>query len=132
MGITHFQPKLPKSGGVMILVVGAAGLLGSEIVRQLRVDGKPVRAFVRTTFAPEKAERLKRLGAVVIAGNLLDKTSLTAACQGITTVISSATSTASQTPGDSIPKVDQLGALQLVEAAMEAKVSHFIYVSTRM
>lgn len=41
----------------MILVAGAAGVLGSEIVRRLADRGEDVRALVRITSAPEKVER---------------------------------------------------------------------------
>jgi len=115
----------------MFLVVGSTGILGSEIVHQLRAADKSVRALVRKTSDPEKVARLKSLGATLVEGDLTDKASLLAACQGITTVITTATTTASQTPGDSIPRVDQLGTLQLVEAAMASGVSHFIYLSMR-
>ena len=115
----------------MILVVGSTGVLGLEIVRQLCADKRPVRALVRSTSDPEKIERLKSWGATIMVGNLIDKPSLATACQGITTVITTATTTTSRTPGDTIPKVDQLGTLHLVEAAMEAGASQFIYVSTR-
>jgi len=113
----------------MILVVGSTGILGSEIVRQLREQNRPVRALVRKTSDPQKVARLKSLGATIIEGDLGDKSSLAAACQGIDTVITTATAVASQIPGDSIPKVDQMGQLHLVEAAMEAGVRQFIYVS---
>src|SRR5690242_10663424 len=113
----------------MILVAGSTGILGSEIVRQLREQNCPVRALVRKTSDPQKVARLKSLGATVVEGDLSDKASLAAACQGIGTVISTATAVASQIPGDSIPKVDQMGQLHLVEAAMENGVRHFIYVS---
>ena len=49
----------------MILVAGATGVLGSEIVRRLRARGEKVRAFVRTTSAPEKVELLQQLGAEI-------------------------------------------------------------------
>jgi len=113
----------------MILVAGSTGNLGSEIVRQLREQDKSVRALVRKTSDPQKVARLKSLGAEIVQGDLTDKPTLGAACYGIDTVITTVTTTLSQTPGDSIPKVDQLGQLQLVEAAAEAGVSHFIYTS---
>lgn len=113
----------------MILTVGSTGILGSEIVRQLREQNKPVQALVRKTSDPEKVARLESLGATLVVGDLRDKSSLVAACKGVDIVITSATTTMSQTPGDTIPAIDQLGQLQLVEAAIEAGVSHFIYVS---
>src|SRR5438552_12506211 len=51
---------------MMILVAGSTGVLGSEIVRRLTARGESVRAMVRTTSAPEKVERLKRMGAEIV------------------------------------------------------------------
>jgi uncharacterized protein YbjT (DUF2867 family) len=113
----------------MILVVGSTGRLGSEIVRQLREQNQPVRALVRKTSDLEKVANLASLGATIVEGDLTDRASLVAACRGADTVITTATSTASQTPGDSIPRIDQLGQLHLVEAAMETGVRQFIYMS---
>lgn len=113
----------------MILVAGSTGMLGSEIVRQLREQNKPVRALVRKTSNPEKVARLKSLGATVVEGDITDRTSLEAVCQGIDTVITTVTTTMSQTPGDTIPKVDQAGQLNLVDAAIKAGVPQYIYTS---
>jgi uncharacterized protein YbjT (DUF2867 family) len=113
----------------MILVAGATGILGSEIVRQLREEDKPVRALVRKTSDPTKVAQLKRLGATIVEGYLTDRASLGPVCRGIETVITTVTTTLSQTPGDSIPKVDHAGQLNLVDAAVGAGVSHYIYTS---
>lgn len=113
----------------MILIAGSTGLLGSEIARQLCEGNKPVRALVRKTSDPTKVAQLENLGAITIEGDLTDKPSLLSACRGVDTVITTVTTVGSQTPGDSIPKVDQMGQLNLVEAAAESNVSHFIYVS---
>ncbi|HEY0243431.1 MAG TPA: NmrA family NAD(P)-binding protein, partial [Gemmatimonadaceae bacterium] len=45
----------------MILVAGATGRLGTEIVRRLREQGEDVRGLVRATSAHEKIARLKEL-----------------------------------------------------------------------
>jgi uncharacterized protein YbjT (DUF2867 family) len=113
----------------MILVAGSTGILGSEIVRQLREQDQPVRALVRKTSDPEKVERLKNLGAVIVEGDLTDRASLDAVCQGIETVMTTVTTTLSQTPGDTIPRVDHVGQLNLVDAARMAGVSHYVYMS---
>ncbi len=57
----------------MNLVVGATGVLGGEICRQLRQAGKPVRALTRSTADPLKVEQLKRLGATLVQGDLKDR-----------------------------------------------------------
>jgi uncharacterized protein YbjT (DUF2867 family) len=113
----------------MILVAGATGILGSEIVRQLREQDKPVRALVRKTSDPAKVAQLERLGTTIVEGDLTDRASLDGVCRGAETVITTVTATSSQTPGDSIPTVDHAGQLNLVDAAVGAGVSHYIYTS---
>ena len=45
----------------MNLVVGATGMVGTEICRLLAAAGKPVRALVRGGSDPGKVEKLKNL-----------------------------------------------------------------------
>jgi NADH dehydrogenase len=113
----------------MILVVGSTGILGSEICRRLREAGQPVRGLVRATSGEEKVARLKAMGVETVLGDLRDPASLQAACQGVDTVITSATTTISMQPGDSIPVTDQQGQLDLVKAATNAGVRRFVFIS---
>ena len=115
----------------MILVVGATGPvgLGFEICRRLRQAGRPVRAIARPNADQGKVAELWRLGVELAPGDLKDRRSLDAACSGVVAVISSATTTLSHQPGDTIPAVDQEGQLQLVDAARAAGVPRFLYVS---
>src|SRR5688572_30165910 len=113
----------------MILVVGATGVLGGEICRRLGERGESVRALARRTSDDAKVQRLKSLGVEIAQGDLKDRASLDAACRGAATVISTATSTLSTQQGDSIGGVDETGQLQLVDAARQAGVGHFIYMS---
>lgn len=112
-----------------ILVVGATGLLGLELVRVLKGAGHPVRAMVRTTALPERRAELERLGARIVPGDLKDRASLDAACAGALSVVSTASATISRQDGDSIATVDELGQLALIEAAEQAKVEHLVFVS---
>jgi uncharacterized protein YbjT (DUF2867 family) len=113
----------------MILVVGSTGFLGSEICRRLTASGKSVRGLVRSTSDPEKVARLKAMGVETVLGDLRDPASLAAACQGVDTVITTATTTISMQPGDSIPVTDQQGQLDLVQAARQAGVRKYVYIS---
>ena len=113
----------------MILVIGATGFLGGEICRLLAGDGRTVRALVRTTSAPEKVGALRQRGIDIAVGDLKDAASLDAACDGVETVISTASSTFSRADGDSIETVDRAGQLGLVERARRRGVRRFIYVS---
>ena len=115
----------------MNLVVGATGILGSEICRGLAAEGKPVRALVRATSDPSKADTLKRYGATLVQGDLKERPSLDAACQGVTAVISTASSTLSRQEGDSIETVDVKGQIGLIDAAKAAGVNRFVFISFR-
>jgi uncharacterized protein YbjT (DUF2867 family) len=115
----------------MVLVVGATGLVGNEICKKLRKLGEPVRALVRTTSSRDKIEILQASGAELCIGDLKDPESLASACRGVDVVISTASSTLSRQPGDSIRSVDAEGQLNLVDAARGANVNRFLFVSFR-
>jgi len=111
------------------LLVGATGFLGSEICRRLTNQGRHVRALVRTTADPAKIDMLKKMGCALVYGDLRDRASLAAACRGVDEVITTASTTFSRQPGDSIEVTDQAGQLNLVAAAQAARVRHFVYIS---
>lgn len=113
----------------MNLIVGATGILGSEICRQLTAQGRAVKALVRDTSNPEKIAQLKSLGAEIVRGDLKNPPSLNAACRDVSTVVSTASSTLSRQEGDSIETVDRQGQLDLIEAAEAAGVKHFVLIS---
>lgn len=112
-----------------ILVVGATGNLGFQICRQLAFSKKDVTALVRTSSLAERVADLQQLGVKLVTGDLKDATSINRALDGITTVISTATTVRSAKEGDSINSVDMTGQLALVEQAEARGVNRFIYVS---
>jgi uncharacterized protein YbjT (DUF2867 family) len=113
----------------MILVVGATGRLGREICRRLLDAGEPVRALVRPTSDPVVRQQLAEHGAELVEGDLRNRASLDAACRAVEAVVSTATTTMSRQPGDSIEATDQAGQLALVDAARAAGVSRFVFIS---
>lgn len=113
------------------LVAGATGMLGVEIARLLGERGSKVRALVRATANPERLVDLKKLGAELVEGDLKDAASLDRACHGVRAVISTASATLSRQSGDSIQTVDLDGQMRLVDAARNAGVSQFVFVSFR-
>jgi NADH dehydrogenase len=115
----------------MNLIVGATGMVGTEICRLLAASGKPVTALVRASSDPAKVEKLKRLGATVVQGDLRDRISLKAACRGVNAVISTASAMPfAYTPGENTPRnTDQDGCLSLIDVAREAGVQQFVYTS---
>jgi uncharacterized protein YbjT (DUF2867 family) len=113
----------------MILVAGATGNLGSEIVRRLRERGQSVRGLVRKTSAPEKVERLRAFSAETVVGDLRDKASLDKACNGARTVISTVSVIVTAQPEDSFADTDAAGTISLIDSANAAGADHFIFVS---
>jgi uncharacterized protein YbjT (DUF2867 family) len=115
----------------MVLIVGATGLVGSELCQRLATRGERVRALVRPTSSKEKVETLRSSGVDLCVGDLKDPQSIVAACRGVDAVISTASSTLSRQSGDSIESVDAEGQMNLVNASKDAGVGRFLFVSFR-
>jgi uncharacterized protein YbjT (DUF2867 family) len=113
----------------MNLVIGATGFLGGEICRRLRSNERPVRALVRRTSDPARVTALKALGVELLHGDLQDRASLDAACDGVHAVVTTAATTISRQPHDSIEDTDLNGQKALVDAAVDAGAERFVYVS---
>lgn len=121
----------------MILVVGATGRLGGAIALKLLAQGREVRVLLRRNSpAAELAKKglatlpevLLAAGAQPVYGDLKDRASLDAACQGIHTVITTANSVL-RTGDDDPQTVDLEGNYNLIDAAASAGVKQFIFVS---
>jgi uncharacterized protein YbjT (DUF2867 family) len=112
-----------------VLVVGATGLLGSRVCKELAAQGKPVAGMVRSAGDDAKVAGLKAAGVELIEGDLKDPTTLQRACQGRTAVISTASASLSRQAGDNIQSVDLDGQKSLIDAAKAAGVGKFIYIS---
>ena len=100
-----------------IVVAGATGNLGGRIARALVALGASVRAIVRHGTAPDKLERLQKLGVSIAGVDLSSPAQVTAACSGVSCVVS-----ALQGLRDVI--VD--GQATLLDGAIKAGVPRFI------
>jgi uncharacterized protein YbjT (DUF2867 family) len=121
----------------MILVVGATGVVGGMIARRLLDEEKEVRVLVRRDSPSSQlverglatsAEELIEAGAQPVHGDLRDRASLDVAVEGVETVITTANS-AMRGGADNPQSVDLEGNRNLIEAARDASVEHFIFVS---
>jgi uncharacterized protein YbjT (DUF2867 family) len=111
----------------MILIVGVTGVLGSETARQLLAAGHKVRGLTRY---PENAAAVKKLGAEVVQGDLIDKDSLMRACQGVDAVLAAAHQLMG-TGKYTSDAVDDQGHRTLIDVAKKAGVKHFVYTSAQ-
>ncbi len=115
----------------MILVVGATGLVGSDVCLRLLRRNKRVRALIRTTSDETKVTALRSAGVELCIGDLKQPDTLAAACRDVEAIVSTATATVSRAAGDSIESVDGAGQLNLVKAAKANQVDRFVFVSFR-
>lgn len=115
----------------MVLIAGATGMLGGEICRLLREEGRTTRALVRSTSSRERVEELSRLGAETVEGDLRDRASLVRACRGARTVVSTASSmpTRYEAGSNDIASVDREGLIRLIDAAEAEGVERLLYIS---
>ncbi|MGR0161970.1 SDR family oxidoreductase [Paenarthrobacter nitroguajacolicus] len=107
-----------------VLVVGATGFLGGQVVDELLKRGKRVRALVRPK---SNAAKLEAKGVEIARGDMLDAASLVTAMTGVSAAISTA---AGYTRNDKNAKaIDTFGNSNLAVAAKHAGVPRFVLIS---
>src|SRR6266540_4507796 len=111
-----------------ILVTGATGKIGNRFVPRLLQHHHDVRILVRDE---NKVERLKNLGAEVVIGDLLQRTTLPNALQNVDTVIHLAAFFRGATD-EQAKAVNFDGALALAHAALDAGAQRFVFASTNL
>lgn len=120
---TEFTLAPPTmTGGYNVLVFGATGKLGTEIVQDLTAQGDRVTAFVRSS---SDRSQLEPLGAEFAVGDVLDAASVLAAFEGgeYDAVISTIA-------GMAVANLDSQGNINVFDAAAAADVSRVIFISS--
>ncbi len=107
-----------------ILIVGATGTLGRQVVRRALDEGYEVRCLVRK---PNKATFLKEWGATLVKGDLCQPKTLPKALEGVDAVIDAAT--ARPTDSLTVRQVDWEGKVSLIQATKAAGVERYIFFS---
>jgi NADH dehydrogenase len=106
-----------------ILVIGATGIVGAPVARQLRDDGYHVRLLVRD---PKRAAAQLGSGFEYIQGGVEDQEVVKQALRGCTGAHLSLQ--AGSSPED-IKRVEYLGAMRVVELAAQQHLSRLTYIS---
>ena len=113
--------------GRVVVVTGATGFLGSHIALALAAAGAEVVGAVRT---PEKGAWLERRGVRLVAADLTDKASLTAAFRGAHAIVSNAAMGGHDDDLAAYERVNCQGVRDLFDAAREASVSRVVHISS--
>jgi len=110
------------------LVTGAAGFVGSHVVRALLADGERVRALVRTS---SNRRNLSGLDVGLVYGDVRDPDAVSAAVQRCDTVYHLAAMYSSR-PEDAVEmySVNVMGTKRVLQAALEAGVERVVLTST--
>jgi uncharacterized protein YbjT (DUF2867 family) len=120
--------EMPGSepAGNLVLVAGATGRTGNHVVGELLAHGYRVRAFVR-----DVDEAREKLGADIdyAVGDVRQRETIDAALDGATAIIS-AIGAGREDPSNGPEFVDYGGTKNLVEAAADAGLEHFVVISS--
>lgn len=112
----------------LMLVTGANGYVGKEVVEQLVAQGVPVRALVRDR---EKGKELERPGVEIVIGDLSDYESLRRATRGVYGVFHiAAIFRQAGLPESVFHDINAEGTRRVFDAAIEAGVRRVIHCST--
>jgi uncharacterized protein YbjT (DUF2867 family) len=117
----------PHGNTSLLLVAGATGGTGQEVVDQALAKGLRVRALVRDEA---KARMLFGDRVQYVVGDVREPRSLKKAVKGVDQVISALGANVQRDPENSPERVDYAGVKALAEAARAAGVSQFILVSS--
>lgn len=104
----------------MYLITGATGALGRRIVRQLRENEQPAKAFVRLS---SRFGELEDRGAEIFIGDLKQERDIVKACRNVQYIISSHGS------GDDAQSLEYRANIDLIDQAVANGVEHFVFIS---
>ncbi|KAK9287152.1 hypothetical protein L1049_015563 [Liquidambar formosana] len=121
-GAVNLAPGTPIRP-TSILVVGATGTLGRQIVRRALDEGYDVRCLVRPRPAP--ADFLRDWGATVVNADLSKPETIPATLVGIHTIIDCATGR----PEEPIKTVDWEGKVALIQCAKAMGIQKYVFYS---
>jgi NADH dehydrogenase len=112
----------------VIAVTGAAGFLGSHLVRRLVSLGRPVRAIVRSAASTRQEGRLADLDIEVVEADVTRAETLPNALVGVSAVVHTVAVAVEKRPG-AYETVNFQGTVNVVEAVKASGTRRFINMS---
>lgn len=110
-----------------ILVTGASGFVGGELVKDLITKGHTVRALVRKT---SRIGHLKKSGADIYYGDITDAGSLPNALEGMNAVVHTAGLVGEAGKREDFIRVNIEGTRNLLNACRQIPLQRFVYISS--
>ncbi|HEV2763613.1 MAG TPA: SDR family oxidoreductase, partial [Pyrinomonadaceae bacterium] len=118
-----------SAGAEKVLLAGASGRLGREILSELNRRGYVVRALVRDTARLEAEEAR---GVETFVGDARTRAAIAGVCEGASAVVSALGASLQlkyTRDGSGYREVDYLANLNLLAEALKARARKFVYVS---
>jgi dihydroflavonol-4-reductase len=111
-----------------VLVTGATGFLGAHVLHTLLREGHEVRALVRPG---QRRNHIRMVGAELFEGDLLDTSSVRAACDDVQGLVNCAARVGYRSQQNALmDKVNVDAVTTLLRAAHEAGLERVVHVST--
>jgi len=111
-----------------VLITGATGFVGQEVVRQLHEAGHSIRILAHRRNSPLAQEAVSRYWAEAHRGDVLDAASLEGALRGVDAVIH-LVGIISEVGDSTFERVHTGGTQNMVAAAQQAGVKRFLHMS---
>jgi len=112
-----------------LFVTGSSGKVGSRVSRYLHEKGHDLRVLIRTE---EQARVARQYGWEAVCGDLAEPQSLISLIAGVDAVLHLAAFFRDAAPPDQIMAINERGTIELARAALQAKVTRFVFTSTTL